>query len=378
MRSKILLIVAIVSILAINSLIPVLKASAHYTEAAEEITYGEYKELDPRYELTFFSRALIKEYKETVIRLNPDLTAEEMFLIEPPEDMKVSVYTKFFFENYMWYVENILNVVSAVVLFYSIFQYYLLKKKETTEEYLEIKKRVDLANESAVDPKELEEYLEEDFNMPRKLKQHISNVKNKLIALENKTSIEIKNKFKEHFEFYEKLENPIKGYNKLPSVIYNLNRKERRYKEKKEELLNKISKSYLEKYLKDIKVKGYNEITAGFVYTGDLKVNKVGDEYSNILSDAKRIRRDSYLKILYSIGIVLSFATIITLLAVDIENMSTIDLVIRAISKLTPLSLQIKLGIDYSDTFLNDQLIKNLVFREKIITMFLKGKVDVN
>lgn len=378
MKSKILLIVAIVAILAINSLIPVLKASAHYTEAAEEITYGEYKELDPRYELTFFSRALIKEYKETVIRLNPDLTAEEMFLIEPPENMKVSVYTKFFFENYMWYVENILNVVSAVVLFYSIFQYYLLKKKETTEEYLEIKRRVDLANESAVDPKELEEYLEKDFNMPRKLKQHISNVKNKLIALENKTSIEIKNKFKEHFEFYEKLENPIKGYNKLPSVIYNLGRKERRYKEKKEELLNKISKSYLEKYLKDIKVKGYNEITAGFVYTGDLKVNKVGDEYSNILSDAKRIRRDSYLKILYSIGIVLSFATIITLLAVDIENMSTIDLVIRAISKLTPLSLQIKLGIDYSDTFLNDQLIKNLVFREKIITMFLKGKVDVN
>ena len=70
MKSKILLIVAIVAILAINSLIPVLKASAHYTEAAEEITYGRVR-IDPRYELTFFSRALIKEYKETVIRLNP-------------------------------------------------------------------------------------------------------------------------------------------------------------------------------------------------------------------------------------------------------------------------------------------------------------------
>lgn len=357
MKSKLFLIISIVSILIINSLLPILKATSHYTVVPEEMTYGEFKELkkkDKRLDLTLKTVTIINIYKDSK---KEELTPEEFLLLEPPEEMEVSVYTKFFFEDYFWYVENFVHVVSAVILFYSIFQFFLIKDMDEDEEYLKLKKEVDDTNEKQVEADTLDTYLTNDFNRPRKIKQHITNVNNKLAKLESKTKVEIKKKFKETIE-----ESPFEDYTK----------KEKRYLKRKKKLLDLKEPTYIETFIDAIKVKHFKKITTNFVYSGDNKIEKAVDGYSEIKTNKERLRKDGFKKVAFAILITISFASVVTLLAVNIENQTPLEIFINAVMKLTPLMLQIKLGLDYKDDFMRTQLMVNLRQRFNIVAMFLK------
>lgn len=373
MKSKIILITSIIIILAINSLLPMLKAIEHYTVAPEEMTYKEYKDIkeeNKRYDLTFKTKTLIKEYKKTK---KEELTSEEMLTLEPPEDMRVEVYTKFFFEDHFWYTENFVQVISAVILFYSIFQFFLLKETEENVEFRKAKKQVDDANEKSVEPDSLEEFLVNDFNRPRKIKQHINNIKNKIIKLENKTKTEIKISCKEELDWFKQIKNTEAGKGVLPALIEQpRSKKEIKYLKEMKKLLAELKEDYIEEYIDAKKVKHYKDVTSNFVYTGNSKTEKSIDGYSAIKTDSERLKKDSYKKIGLMILITLSFATVITLLAVDIENKTPFEIIVNAIMKITPLLLQIKFGLDYKDDFMQTQLISNMKQRHNIIVMFLK------
>ena len=53
-------------------------------------------------DLTYSAQASITAYKESFKLANPDLTPDELVMIEPPGNMKVTVYTKFFFQSW-WF-----------------------------------------------------------------------------------------------------------------------------------------------------------------------------------------------------------------------------------------------------------------------------------
>lgn len=373
MKSKIILIASIIIILAINSLLPMLKAIEHYTVAPEEMTYKEYqskKEENKRYNLTLKTKVLIKEYKKNK---EEELTAEEILTLEPPEDMKVEVYTKFFFEDYFWYTENFVQMVSAVILFYSIFQFFLLKETEENEEFVKLKKQVDEANSTSVEADLLEDYLTNSFNKPRKIKQHVNNIKNKMIKLENKTDVSVKVNCKEELELFKKLKNPEEGKGKLPALIdIERTKKEKKYLRKMKGYLAELKEEFIDEYIDALDVKHFKAITTNFVYTGNGKVEKSVDSYSGIKTDAERIKKDSLKKVGLMVLITLSFATVITLLAIDIENKTPFEIVVNAVMKITPLLLQVKFGLDYKDDFMQTQLISNMKQRYNIIAMFLK------
>lgn len=346
MRSKFFLIVSILVILVVNSLLPTLKATSHYTENAVEMTYLEYKTLratNQKYDLTLKTKMVIKAYRET---LKEELTPEEFLLLEAPDELKVDVYTKYFFEDYFWYVENFVHIVSAIILFYSIFQYYLFDKIEKDKEYLELKLEVDTVNSTEVHPEDLENYLTEDFNKNRKIKQHVTNVTNEKAKINNKL---------------------------VKNIDKNSKKKKEKLKKRLEKLDYKLTEEYLSEYVPSIKVRHFKPITSGFIFTGESKKIKSVDEYSEVKTDKEQLRKDGLKKIMLSILIVLSFASVVTLLAVDIENQTPIEIFTNALMKITPLLIQVKFGLDYSKSFMTEHLIPNLITRRNIILRFLKS-----
>lgn len=355
MKSKLFLVISIVAILLINSLLPILKATSHYTTVPEEMTYQVYKEKkikDKRLDLTLKTNLIIKDYK-VAMEEEYGLSPEDMLLLEPPGEMPVQVYTKFFFEDYFWYVENFVHVVSAVILFYSIFQFFLIKEMDENEIYLNLDRLVTKTNEEQVEPDLLDLYLANDFNRPRKIKQHLTNINNKLAKLENRTK-------------------PKTRANVANKENIVLKRKERRYLRKKEKLERLKSKEYIEEFIDSIRVKHFKKVTTNFIYSGDNKLEKAVDSYSGIKTNRERLQKDGLRKVGLSVLITLSFASVITLLAVNVENQTALEVFINAVMKLTPLLLQIKLGIDYKTDFMNTQLMSNLRQRYNIIAMFLK------
>lgn len=371
-RSFIFIIITFVLILVANGLMPIISGRAKYTTEAQEVTYAEYlvrQEEDPLVSLTYASQADIEDYVKLYIKANPDLTPEQYVTITPPNDMKVSVYTKLFFQSYWWYIDTAIHMISTVLLFYAIFNYLTVQSKETNPEYLNGVFTMKQLNENYLDPDTFEPWTEDVFNKTRKIKQHIRNVKHELKKLERKTPYIIRKKFMEHFENFDR---PDYVYNpNIPSTLVNLDKKEQAYVDKKEELITQLRDKYINEVVVLSEVKNFREIKPGFVYSG-VDSNSVGqDEYSTIKTDGQRIQKTIMSKIFVSLAISLSFASLLTVLAIDSSIQSPLFMVLSVIMKVTPLILQIYFAFNYNNWFVDNQLLPNLKFRENIAMMYL-------
>lgn len=367
-RSLLFLITTFVLILLANGFLPLLSGQAHYTVNPVEVTYAEYivmKKNDELVDLTYGAKVKIEVYKDLYKVANPDLDPTEITLLEPPPQMKVKVYTQFFFESAWWYFGTGLSLVSAVFLFYALFNFFIVKAKDTQYSYMNGEYTIKQLNERYLDPDTFETWMEKDFNKQRKIKQHIRNTKYELKKLETATPYVIRRRFKHHVVI------EVADNNLLPVIYKPLTKEERKYLDKKEELLDKLDERYIEDYVVDNDVDNFKEIKPGFVYSG-VNVEGVGqDEFSNIKTDKQRIKGSMLSKILVSLSITLAFASVLTVLAVSIEEQNSFWLFLSVLMKIVPLGLQLYFALDYTNWFMENQLLPNLKFRENIAMMYL-------
>lgn len=375
-KSLLFLIITIFSIIVLNAGLPLIQGGSKYTVNPVETTYGHYlilKEQDSQIALTYSSEIQLLFYKDLYKIQNPDLTAEEIINIEIPSTLRVSYYSAYFFESTGWWIASLVGVISAYLVFISIFNYAQVNRKEKDTFYKEKKNKIDKMNAEQLDPDWFEPWMENSFNKKRKLKQHISNVKYDISELDSKTSMKIKDLFKEYFK------SPIpEDDERLPSLVvlpkmkwYNF--KIKHYFERKKKLLSLLEEDYLKNYVPHIKVKHFKNIQSGFVYSGVNKTGRTTDEYSQIDSDKERLKKDSLKKVLSSIGTTTGFALMFTMSTLTTTEGEWYWYLFNAFSKLAPLVLQWIFALDYNNTFFDEQVYPNLDYR---LSIGIKGLAE--
>jgi hypothetical protein len=369
-RSLVFLVITFILILMANGLLPLISGQAHYTADIREVTYGEYlilKEQDQLVDLTYGAKLQILTYQELYKIQNPDLTAAEVISIEIPHNLKITVYTKFFFESAWWYFDTGMSLISAVFLFYALFNYMIIRSKDTRIEHVNGEHIIKQLNENYLDPDTFEPWIDDVFNKERKIKQHIRNTKYDLKQLEIDTPFYVRRRFKNHFKDVKE----VPENNLLPVVYQPLTKQERKYLDKKEEILSKLHEDYIREYVVDTNVLNFKSIKAGFVYSG---VNHEGigqDEYSSIQTDRQRVKGSIFSKILISLAVTLGFASVLTILAINVSQQAPLWIFLTILMKIVPLFLQFYFAIDYNNWFMENQLLPNLKFRENIAMLYL-------
>lgn len=369
-RSLVFLVITFLLILLANGLLPLISGQAHYTAEIREVTYGEYlflKERDELIDLTYGAKLEILAYEELYKIQNPDLSAEELINIEIPDELEITIYTKFFFESAWWYFDTGMSLVSAVFLFYALFNYMIVRSKDTRVEHVNGEQTIKQLNEKYLDPDTFEPWIDDVFNRKRKIDQHIRNTKYDLKKLETDTPFQVRRRFKNHFKDLKE----VPEDNLLPVPYKPLTKKERKYLDKKEEILARLDPTYIDEYVVDTEVKHFKAIKAGFVYSG---INHEGigqDEYSTILTDRQRVQSSIVSKIIVSLAITLGFASVLTILAVNVSQQAPLWIFLTVLMKIVPLFLQFYFAVDYNNWFMENQLLPNLKFRENIAMMYL-------
>jgi energy-converting hydrogenase A subunit M len=378
-RSGFFLIVSFIVILLLNGLLPVIEGSAHYTVEPVDMTYAEYSELkasDIRYRLTWTSEINMALYIERYINTHPTLPEEDQLLITVPDNFPVQVYTKFFFSHVFWYISTATSLSSAVLLFYSAFNYLLERRKEKDEKYIDLTSKVDKLVDVDVDPNTFEPWMDDVFNRRRKILQHQSNVKADIEKLEKKTDYRIKRKLKAYFEQAEvcRRDSSAEQKDKCIALLTNLGsltKEEAKYLDKKEKYLSLIEPSYIEQYVVDGKVKYYKQVHPMFVYNGDNSTGYTSDPYSLIKTDVERIGSDATVKVLLTLGLTVMFAILVTVTAIASVGKDPFWIFINIVAKLIPLLIQIPLAIDYTNSFMKGQVMSNLMNRRNIALLYL-------
>ena len=381
-RSVIFLALSGILILGINSMLPIIEGDAHYTAGTVETTYGEFQtaqDSDEHIRLTWASEQNILIYKARYIRAHPELTEDEWMLVTVPDTFGVRMYTKFFYEHPFWYISTVTSLGSALILFYSIFNYLITIMREKYKKYVELDNKMTDAVDKCLDPVTFEPWMENDFNTRRKIQQHKANVKYKIDKLERNTPYKIKRKLKPYFD-------EVRQFNRVRRedaalITYNpkdilkdlgpLKFRERYYLSKKEKLLYLLDDTYIKEYVVRGRVKYFRYIHPMFVYNGENGIGKTIDSYSLIKTDAKRISSDASNKIIISLVVTFLFAVLTTVTVVASVEQQPFWIIINAVSKLAPLVIQVPLAIDYSNDFMNKQLIGNLISRHSILLLYL-------
>lgn len=365
-RSLVFLVITVFLILLLNGLLPLIEGQAHYTVSVEEVTYGEYLEMkseDSNYDLTYASKERINAYVKWVIESDPDMSPEESIAVEPPDYFKVKIYTQFFFQSEWWWTDAVISMVSAVFLFYAWFYFMITRAKDTVLDFVNGENRLRRLNKQYLDPATFEPWMEHDFNKPRKRAQHIRNVKLSLKLLENKTDFQTRKRFKKYFEKNE----PEEGSTLLPAVYDGpLSKEDLKYISRKEELLTQLTPEYIEEYVLDTDVKHHKDIQPSFVYSGVNIIGVTADEYSNVRSDGQVVRSQLLARALMGVSVSISFASLLTMLAMDVVEQNVFWIVIHIIAKFLPLGIQIYFATDYTNWFMDKQLIPVLKLRENI------------
>ena len=381
-RSVIFLALSGILILGINSMLPIIEGDAHYTAGTVETTYGEFQtaqDSDEHIRLTWASEQNILIYKARYIRAHPELTEDEWMLVTVPDTFGVRMYTKFFYEHPFWYISTVTSLGSALILFYSIFNYLITIMREKYKKYVELDNKMTDAVDKCLDPVTFEPWMENDFNTRRKIQQHKANVKYKIDKLERNTPYKIKRKLKPYFDEVRQ----FNGVRREDAALITYNPKdilkdlgplkfrERYYLSKKEKLLYLLDDTYIKEYVVRGRVKYFRYIHPMFVYNGENEIGKTIDSYSLIKTDAKRISSDASNKIIISLVVTFLFAVLTTVTVVASVEQQPFWIILNAVSKLAPLVIQVPLAIDYSNDFMNTQLIGNLISRHSILLLYL-------
>jgi hypothetical protein len=334
------------------------------------------KAQDANYRLTWLTEQYIERYIDDYVEDHPELTEEEKVLVEPPDGFKVNIFTKFFFEYPFWYVSTATSLGSVIILFYSLFNYLNIRNKDKYKEYLELEKDVKDMTKDALDPTTFEPWVDNVFNYTRKITQHKHNVKYELEKLEKKTDYKVKRKFRKYFEAADRYRKDETDATKIEmdnalDVISPLSKQETTYLERKERLLYLLEPTYIEDYVVGGSVKYFKHIYPMFVYNGENTVGRTVDGYSLIKTDKERIASDAGAKISLTLVVTILFAVLFTVTAIASVEQSPFWIVVNIISKLAPLLIQVPMAIDYSNTFMDKQLITNLINRRSIGLLYL-------
>jgi len=368
-RSIFFLFLSALIILGVNSMLPVIQGDAHYTAQAIDVTYSQYKDYysqDDNYQLTWGSDQRIALYLKEYIKENPQLTEEDKVLAEPPNSFPVKMYTKFFYQHTFWYVSTMISLASAVILFYSLFNYLIIVAKDRNARYNKLDDDLVKMSDESLDPDTFEPWVDNVFNAKRKINQHKSNVKYDLDVLEHKTSYEIKRRFK---EYYKETDEVLR--NNILDGLTPISKKEWKYFTKKQQLLELLEPEYINEYVMGGRVQHFKYVHPMFIYNGTNEIGRTTDSYSNMHSDASRLALDARRKITISLTVTLVFATLFTITAVGSVEQSLTWFIISIISKIAPLLIQIPMAFDYSNNFMNKHLIANLLSRRAIGLLYL-------
>lgn len=397
-RSVIWLIISAVSIILMNGLIPALTGDMKCTESPSDgKTYGDYcwnkgiyeTELqtywlnyqsyvdrnEPKnrlYKLTYKSNREITSWKK-VIDTNKSKEESEQWETESEKwniifNKEVIYYTKMFYESPSWYVTTSIALASALLLFYSLFNYLLRRERERNARFLELSRRLDTLVDEDLDPTTFEPWMTHNFNVKRKRQQHIANVKYKLEHLEQRTSYLVRNKLQKCFDCLNSTHDE-NLFNEMVGQL-NLNNKDRRYLRKKLRLLSLLREGYIEEYVDNGRVKYFKYIHPTFVYSGRNEISRSVDAYSLIKNDGERLGNDAGAKVLVSIG----FSILCTALSTFTIFASVEDpgiLLIVILARLVSLLAQVPLAFDYTNTYMQNHLIGNLLHRRTIALLYL-------
>jgi len=366
-RSVIFLLLSLLVVLGINGVLPVIEGQAQYTVGAVDMTYGEYEVLkaeNNNYRITWYSEQAINLYVANYVLQNPGTNP---FEVEIPDNFKIQVNTKFFFEYPFWYISTAISLGSAIMLFYSLFNYLITLARERYKRYVDISNEVDEMTEKHLDPVTFEPWIHDVFNRQRKIQQHRSNVKYNIDLLERKANYAIRKKFKPYFNALRKGEDA----KLILESLGELTRKEIYYLKKKERYLQLLEEDYIKEYVIDGFVKHFKYISPMFVYNGTENEGVSVDSYSLLNSNERRLAKDATSKIFWTIATTFLFAILITVTAVSSYQQDPFWIVINAVSKIAPLILQVPLAIDYSNTFMDGQLMTNLISRRSIGLQYL-------
>lgn len=351
-RSTVMLVFTLIVVLAINALLPVFEGNTHYTEDAITISYGEYKKLcehNDNYQLTWVSSTKVEIYILEYIASHPEIPYEERHTIEPPDNFQVDVYTKFFFNYPFWYITTITHVISTVLVFYSVFNFLLTRKKKTDSKYIDLNAQVTTLVDTRLDPVTFEPWICDYFNYPRKVSQHLANIKYKLHKLDKHTNYKIR-------------------------IMYKQNSDDERcakYKYKREELIYYMDSEYIDAYIRDIHVRGYKHIHPTFVTSGYNVIGNSVDSYSLLKSDSRRIGEDSIRKVLTSTLLTVLIAILLTLTVVTSLDKPWYWMLINIVTTLLPLLVQIPMAHDYCEKYMDEHIMPNLISRRNIAFLYL-------
>lgn len=356
-RSLFFMLMSFTIILAINSTLPLIQGESHYTVATVEVTYEEFvamKETNPHYTLTYMSEMRMELYIQEYLNEYPDLTPEERILVEVPDNFKVNVNTQFFFEYPFWYISTGVSLLSSVLLFYSLFNFLIVREKDKYKKYVDLDEEIQTMNDKKLDPTTFEPWMENVFNYQRKLDQHESNVKYSIDKLDRKTHYKHKYRLKKYFYATTDKERADELI-----TLGKLSRKELKYKRKRERLLVLLEEEYMLTYVPNSRVKYFKHIYPMFVYNGTNTVGRSTDGYSQIASDGSRLANDAGAKIIFSLSITLIFSTLFTVTVISSVGQSALWIIINIIAKVAPLLIQIPLAFDYNTTFMDNHLMVN-------------------
>lgn len=348
-RSSIFLIITVIVIFAINSLLPTIEGRTHYTADPVTVTYGEYLDMkaeDKNYNLTWSSEKAINEYIKTY-RDQHELS--DYIVVEPPKDFAVSVYTRFFFQHTFWYISTLTRIVSAVLLFYSVFNYLITKLKDTHKRYNDLNNEMITFSNNSLDPSTFEPWMVNIFNYSRKIAQHTTNIKYKLSKLDQRTNYKIKVLAKTDPD----------------------NPKCAKYVNAKAELRAQLNPKYIEDIIYHKHIPNFKYVHPSFVLCGTNKIGRTTDSYSLIQSDNSRLSRDMLTKTLLATMLTVMFATLLTITVVTAADKPWYWIVIDVLTTIAPLLIQIFLAFDYCNVYMDEHLITNLLIRRTIALMYL-------
>ena len=361
-KSIFFLSVSIFIILMMNAVMPMIEGNSHFTVEAVEMSYQEYQTLhasDSRYSLTWASEKAIEEWREAYVE-DMGLPKSDIPTVTLPPTFPVRVNTKFFYQYTFWYVSTITSLGSAVVLFYSLFNYLIIDSKDKYKKFLDLNIEVEKMRDKSLDPVTFEPWMDHVFNFRRKIEQHKANVKFALDVLERRTSYKVKYVFKKYYA------------EKDPALLpEKLTKKELKYFDKKNKLLSLLDEEYINQYVVNGSVKNFRYIHPMFIYNGVNTVGKTIDSYSLIRSDSERLSKDAGKKITMSLTTTVVFAVLFTVTAVASIGQSPFWIFMNVVSKIAPLLIQIPMAYKYSDDFMDNHLIKNLLNRRSIGLLYL-------
>lgn len=373
-------------IVAINGLLPTLVMGWGPRYEATSIKHTEYIAMTSN-EQAEINKALVyntlenwaknKEDKENKIdlinnnaELSEEIKAERIAELKNDiANLKISYYTKYFYEAPEWYADTVISSLSTVMVYYAVFNYLIVKSKDSNINHLNGEFIMKQLAENYLDPDTFEPWLDLDFNRKRKIKQHIRNVKALLKKLEQRTPYAIRKRFSNYFTEVPNADDVFMTH--LPALYVEMNDKERAYIEAKDDLLHQLTEQYIQEVVLEGKVKYFKEIKPGFVYTGVNYDGTSQDEYSTIKSDNRRVQDALASKILMSVSISLIFASFASMFLFNFAGLDPLSATVLILMRILPLLLQVYFAINYNNWFMDNQLLPNLKFRENIAMFYL-------